>query len=134
MRPRSHPMPRPTTRPTDTDEGRGNGDGLSRLRRLLSPASALAGVFLLVAAARAAGEDRRRATAFGIAAGALLGLWHRREAAVGPTTPDPAAGTDVSAPTASTAEKESATDVGDGQFTAGEAARSVDESGAVDDT
>ena len=93
-----------TTRPADSEEG-GTGERLPRLRRLLSPVVALSGVLLLVAAARTAGEDRRRAAAFGLAGGALLGVWFRREAGDGPTTPDPAASEDVSAEAAAHREQ-----------------------------
>ena len=93
-----------TTRPADSEDG-GTGERLPRLRRLLSPVVALSGVLLLVAAAGTAREDRRRAAAYGLAGGALLGVWLRREAGDGPTTPDPAASEDVSAEAAAHREQ-----------------------------
>lgn len=63
------------------------------MRRLLAPVGALAGVVLLVAAAREAGRSRRKAGAFAIAGGALLGVWFRRQRSKeGPAAPDPEAG------------------------------------------
>ena len=86
-----------TTRPTDAEEDGGTAERLPRLRRLLSPALAATGVLLFLAAARTASEDRRRAAAYGLAGGALLGVWLRREAGDDAATTDPEADGDVSA-------------------------------------
>jgi hypothetical protein len=80
------------TRPDDTEAVRETERRRSRVRRLVASVGALAGVALLVAAAREATRSRRKAGGYALAGGALLGLWFRRRSTDGPSAPDPEAG------------------------------------------
>jgi hypothetical protein len=78
-----------TTRPTDADDADRPETRPFPLRALLSPVTALAGVVLLVAAARVAPDDRRRAGLLAGAGAGLLAAWLRRQGP--PSASDPAA-------------------------------------------